>query len=353
MVSTTISPKNLPASSQASEMLPWQPLFSVLRSDIIENTQYGTLCVIDGEGKPLVSQGNPDATLWTRSLLKPFQLISLLPLLQQEFPQLNESHWTMMMASHQGDVTQLELLREIAELANITPEQIQCPVCYPISAKNSDALKASLQTPHSLYHPCCGKHMAYVLHQKATGLLQDYTDLQYPAYITLRQTLKEMLGKDCQEWTIDGCGLPNVGLCARDIALLYQKLATSGNNQDVASERFLQTLKQWMLQAPELVGGEGRLDTCLIQGTQFDLTQDDVRMIAKEGADGLLAVGIDRCREYPNGLGILIKLAGGSSIKNLSLVLGETLRLLGLARQPANGLAEAVLSYRFHFGILS
>lgn len=350
MVSSIISQ---PQSNviQTSELLPWQPLFSMLRSGVVESTHYGTLCVFDGEGTPLIAHGDMEATIWTRSLLKPFQLLSLLPLLQQEFPQLNEQHWTMMMASHQGDVTQLELLREIAELTNITPEQLHCPICYPISPKNSDALKASLQTPHALYHPCCGKHMAYVLHQKATGLLQNYTDVQYPAYIALKQTLKELTGKDCQQWTLDGCSLPNAGLCANEIALLYQKLATSEAGSEIASERFLHVLKQWMFQFPELIGGEGRLDTCLMQGTQFALANDQTRMIAKEGADGLLAVGIDRCNEYPNGLGILIKLASGSSIKNLSLVLAETLRLLGLTRQTPNELGQEVLSYQFHFGI--
>ena len=58
-----------------------------------------------------------------------------------------------------------------------------------------------------------------------------------------------------------------------------------------------------MLMHPDLVGGFNRLDTTIMKSSQG-------KVVAKEGADGLLGMAIDH-PEFPEGLGIVIKVAHG------------------------------------------
>lgn len=58
-----------------------------------------------------------------------------------------------------------------------------------------------------------------------------------------------------------------------------------------------------MVRNPDLVGGFNRLDSSILKAT-------DGKVIAKEGADGLLGMAVVH-PDYPKGLGIVIKIAHG------------------------------------------
>ena len=54
---------------------------------------------------------------------------------------------------------------------------------------------------------------------------------------------------------------------------------------------------------PDLIGGFNRLDSTVLKACQG-------RVLAKEGADGLLGLAIEH-PEYPEGLGVVVKIAHG------------------------------------------
>ena len=58
-----------------------------------------------------------------------------------------------------------------------------------------------------------------------------------------------------------------------------------------------------MTRHPDLVGGFNRLDTTILKSCGG-------RVIAKEGADGLLGLAIDH-DDFPEGLGVVVKIAHG------------------------------------------
>ena len=58
-----------------------------------------------------------------------------------------------------------------------------------------------------------------------------------------------------------------------------------------------------MCKEPDLVGGYNRLDTTVIKSCEG-------KVIAKEGADGLLVLAIEH-PDYKDGLGVVIKIAHG------------------------------------------
>jgi hypothetical protein len=64
-------------------------------------------------------------------------------------------------------------------------------------------------------------------------------------------------------------------------------------------------------------------------------------MVAKEGADGLLGLGVAACPRYPNGLGIAIKLSSGFDSHHMELITREIVSALGLTSQGNKAVSKA------------
>src|SRR6185503_13313056 len=67
-------------------------------------------------------------------------------------------------------------------------------------------------------------------------------------------------------------------------------------------------------------------------------------LISKVGAEGVYTAGILPCEEWPNGLGLALKIEDGDDKRARPTVVVETLRQLGVFRDEA---LEAVARYAF------
>ena len=74
----------------------------------------------------------------------------------------------------------------------------------------------------------------------------------------------------------------------------------------------------------------------------------EIHVIAKEGADGLLALGIGPNAKFSDGLGLLIKIASGYEPKQLDLIVRQLLGKLDLIPNPSTT-EEGVVSTEWHF----
>ena len=72
---------------------------------------------------------------------------------------------------------------------------------------------------------------------------------------------------------------------------------------NLAARREEDWIWEAMTRAPDLVGGFNRLDSTILKA-------GGGRVLAKEGADGLLGIALDH-PDFPRGLGIVIKIAHG------------------------------------------
>jgi len=169
--------------------------------------------------------------------------------------------------------------------------------------------------------------------------------------------LRELLGyllnqnPDALIETIDGCGMPNYAFTAIDLAQIYHALITpvSRDLLQQAPEEVEAILMHWdevselMRKYPEIIGGQNRLDTRLMQ-------LPDLTVIAKEGADGLLAVGIGPNKASTDGLGVLIKLSSGYDPKQLEKVIFALLERMELIEAIQDNQPEHVMTH-FHFSM--
>jgi len=322
--------------------LPWQPLYTITRSGLPEVTVHGILSVWEpGEnagdgGKVLIRTGDIDAPLWTRSLLKPWQLLVILKKLEINHPDLGNEHLAMMMASQQGDDMQIAVLNELLARSGMPATAMKCPASLPMGLRRT----SDNQRPSPLFHPCSGKHLGYLLSGYKS---ETYTQPDQAPYVALQKLLKELLGKNALEETTDGCGMPNYALSATEMARLYWMLA---QDIDVVEWReYWPRLRDAMLEYPYLMGGKGRLDSRLMDQK---IAKEDVLLLAKEGAEGLLGVCVVPCDLYPQGLGILLKLAHGYDTGHLEVIITEVLVQLKL-KDPKISAANRHLKTEFCF----
>jgi L-asparaginase len=340
--------------------LPWSPLYTLERSEMPEVTAYGVLCVTTGGGSnaPLLSVGDADFPIWSRSLLKPWQLLSLMPTLKSSYPALKPHHYAVMLASPNGEPQQLQALQEIMEMGQLTVEDLQCPACYPLSSEQQTRLKAEGKPKSPFYHPCCGKHLATLLALKAMNEdLATYLEPETPLYKRLKRFLALLLWRANDDFpvSVDGCGMPNYALTSEELAVLFCQLAQQQSQCDfevtfsdlIPSLKAYPEIKEIIMQQPQYVGGSGRLDTALINR---ELTLEGLDLVAKEGADGLLGVGISPSARYPEGVGILLKLAAGYDSAMMKVVIIQVLKQLALLNPACLSESETdVVNTRFHF----
>jgi len=344
-----------------SENLPWAPLYSVTRSGEPEVTVYGLAFVWaedkaaqNNSGLALLRVGQTRTPLWSRSLLKPFQLMVLYPTLKAAYPQLTTAHYAMLTASHQGDARQLELLREVMALGGLSEADLHCPACKCRRAPDPQALRP-------LYHPCSGKHLAHLLYLKARNLpVESYLQPDQEPYVLLRELLCYLLYVDELPETVDGCGMSNLGLSAVELAQLYHALISPVTRDMIRQcpDELTDILTAWdeiaalMLANPDLIGGEGRLDTRLMRHALPGQQALDPlpSILAKEGADGLLCLAIGPNAKYRDGLGLLLKLSSGYNAAQLETLIRHILAELGLAKDEASD-QNNVTQNVFHFTV--
>jgi L-asparaginase II len=108
--------------------------------------------------------------------------------------------------------------------------------------------------------------------------------------------VRRFLGADWTPLRVarDGDGLPSLSMTVNDLGRCYAGLAR---------EKDEDWIWESMVRHPDLVGGFNRLDTTIIKSCHG-------QVIAKEGADGLLGMAIST-PDYPDGLGVVIKIAHG------------------------------------------
>ncbi|HZX31275.1 MAG TPA: asparaginase [Rhodocyclaceae bacterium] len=297
------------------------PLVVATRGDAVESVYYGSIAVVDGNGRRLCAAGDADFPMFTRSALKPFQA---LPFVTSGGPArfgFSEEQVALLCASHSGEPRHVAAVADMLAKIGCEPRQLKCGCHVPaFYAATGVPVPPDLKlTP--LQHNCSGKHAGFLAWCRQHGEpLENYTDPAHPLQRAIRHTLAEAVGwgEDAMPMGIDGCSAPNYALPLSRLAYGYARLA--GGDSGPYGEAFAILLRA-MTSHPEMVAGEGRGDTLLMAAAPGN-------WVAKGGAEGVQALGV-RSR----GLGIALKIADGSP-RALQMAIASVIGQLGL--EPAN-----------------
>ena len=163
-----------------------------------------------------------------------------------------------------------------------------------------------------------GKHLGNIAACKAMGWsIENYSDFDHPVQQDILETISEFSGypKEKIYIGVDGCGVPVFGVPLKNMALAYARIFDTGFlNGEYKDEQEL--LYDAVKKHPDMIAGDGRIDTELIRATSGD-------HFGKMGSDGVFCVHV-----HSKGLGISIKIQDGG-VRAVDPVVIETLKQLG------------------------
>lgn len=264
----------------------------VRRGDVVEAVhRYHAVAVQDGS--QVAAAGDPELVTTLRSAAKPFQAFELI----RSRNDLTETDVAIASASHRAEPAQIEAVRALLDKAGATEDDLECG---PQEGR----------PPGRIYHNCSGKHAGMLAACDARGWpLEGYRLRDHPLERAHHANVAAAaeLGEDELSTAVDGCGVVTWGMTLARAARMFSNLERFEEGARIAGV---------MRTHPQLIGGEGSVDTQLMQTAPS--------VAAKGGAEGLL------CAAGPNGLGIAIKAEDGT-FRGLRPALAAFLAPLGFA----------------------
>lgn len=314
------------------------PLVAVTRGDATDSVHYGSIAVVDLDGRVLYAAGDPSGMTMTRSALKPLQA---LPFAAADGPAhygYSSEQVALLCASHSGEPRHVAAVADMLRRINCTPEQLQCGVHAPTfyAARGESPPTGTVFSP--LQHNCSGKHSGMLAFCRQCDLPTDsYLAFDHPLQRAIRQAVAHMTGvtESALLSGIDGCSAPNYAVPLARLAFAYARLVAAEDERYGSAP---QQLADAMIAHPEMVSGEKRSDLALMRAGRGD-------WVTKVGAEGVQAIGV-RSR----GWGIAIKVADGSA-RGLHPATVATLDQLGLLDDEQRAALEpwrqpAIRNYR-------
>ena len=282
----------------------WEPLVDFRRLDVSENTIHGAIAWV--HGKEVIHSFGGNVLVYGRSMMKPLLMKNFSDVLDDV---LTDKQKAIACSSHNGDTEHVATAQSI--LSESEWGLMQCPLDVPLVQ-----FGRQVRRPRRWFHTCSGEHAAILRGLRLKGInragytlptsswFQDYVD-----------QLRDMLHPEWEPLRIakDGCGLPTVSNTVNELATLFAALVKTKDDDWIWGS---------MCRNPDLIGGFNRLDSTIIKA-------GDGRVLAKEGADGLLGIAIEH-DDWPDGLGIVIKIAHGWNSQATWYVARAVLGVLGI-----------------------
>jgi L-asparaginase II len=290
-------------------------LARVVRSDMVESRHLGAAAVVDGAGDVIRSLGDTGALVYPRSTLKPLQAVAVL----RAGAPLDDARLVLATASHAGGPEHLEVVRSILELAGLSPDDLQCPVDWPLGRHNANELVRLGLGPSRLHMNCSGKHAAFLLASVTNGWsTDDYLEPTHPLQVLIRDTIEEFTGESVEHSGTDGCGAPVHATSLAGLARGIGRISGANSGEEAKLGTAIRAY-------PWAIDGAGRANTLVIER---------LGLIAKLGAEGVLVLGTG------SGVAVAVKILDGS-LRAATLV---ALELLVQAGEVSADAAASVLA---------
>lgn len=310
--------------------MEYDPVLEITRGDLVESIHYGALAVANSAGEVIASWGSPDLVTYLRSSAKPFQALPLVESGAAERYRLSAKELAVVCASHSGADNHVEAVVSVQSKTGIREDQLQCGIHAPFDPDAAKRLQRSGVQPTANHNNCSGKHSGMLALARFLGeSLESYLELDHAVQQAILAALSEMSSETRDQIAvgIDGCSAPNFALSLRGAATAFARLVDPSALAPSRADACRQ-IADAMISNPEMVGGQGRLDTDLMRAAGG-------RLLSKGGAEGYqgLALLPGAVRPGSPALGIVIKIADGDLGKRASRLVALTvLRQLGALR---------------------
>ncbi|HSE33153.1 MAG TPA: asparaginase [Pyrinomonadaceae bacterium] len=318
-----------------------EPLVEVRRGAITESRHRGHIAVVSGNGQLSAYVGFPETVTFLRSSAKPFQAMPILASGAADRFGFTDREVALACGSHSGEPIHTEIAAEMLRKAGVDASALKCGVHEPYSPEAAQALRDKGELPTVLHNNCSGKHAAMLAFAKHLGApLENYTSAEHPIQSAIARVVSQFSGIPLEDLSVgvDGCAVPVFGITVRAMALAYVRLVSPPPDFDKPVRDACQRIVKAMTKYPELIGGTTeRLDTEIMRAAPGAI-------VSKVGAEGVYTAGVLPCEDWPQGVGLALKIEDGDDRRARPTVVVESLQQLGVLRDKS---LEHVSRYAF------
>jgi len=269
-----------------NEKFAGEILAKVTRGDLVESLHLGHLMVLNADGSTYLSKGSPELPIYPRSAVKSLQAAAMLKagLIVKDY------ELALICASHSGAQNHIDLVTKMLTARGVSLSQLKNAADKPLGEK--EKISWGDKKPSQLAQNCSGKHAGMLITCQQNGWdMKSYLDLDHPLQEAIKNEIEELSGEKVNAVSVDGCGAPLFAISLIGLARAISNLLKS-------SDLVYQEIVSACTKFPELVAGDGRLTTRMMQAVPG--------LFMKEGAEGVQVCALR------DGRVIAIKIIDGS-----------------------------------------
>jgi L-asparaginase II len=311
----------LSAAHSAAALLPQHvPLVTATRDGLVESIHYGSAIALEADGTVAAVAGDPLASFYPRSSLKPLQAVAMV----RAGLELPAELLALAAASHSGGAKHRQGALRILEQHGLSVSDFENSRDLPYGAAEREEWLRNGGRSTQLTQNCSGKHAAMAATCVINGWpVKGYLDPTHPLQQLIAGTVTELTGEEPLARSTDGCGTPLFALTLRGMARAFGLIARAAADDDGSAAAAVGLAMQ---REPEMVAGEGRDVTELMRLLPG--------AVAKDGFEGVQLVGL------PDGSSVAVKISDGGDRARMPATV-RLLEALGVDTSPILPIATA------------
>jgi L-asparaginase II len=281
------------------EAVMTEQVVEVVRGVVVESRHRVHAAVIDADGRLRATAGDPEMTTFIRSAAKPFQALPVVSDGAMDRFGITLEELALCCGSHSGEARHVDGVHSVLAKIGLDDSALACGPHPPFSGQVRRQLEEAGAEPTRVHNNCSGKHAGMMALARAHGWSPSgYERPEHPVQNRLLAETARWADLPLEAIALgtDGCGVVSFALPLRSMALAYARLGRAAR----LGEREPTYVVGSMTAYPEMVAGDGRLCTELMQRTSG-------RVVAKVGAEGVYCVAIPGAE-----LGVAMKVEDGS-----------------------------------------
>ena len=263
-----------------------EPLAQLTRNGLVESVHVGHLVVLGADGKVQISKGDVKSPIFPRSTVKSFQASAML----RNGLKVSSKDLALVASSHSGSKMHQDAVLEILKQYGLKESDLMNATDKPLGTRERE--QWGDKAPTRLAMNCSGKHAGMLATCEINGWDKTtYLNFDHPLQIAIKREIETMAGEGVANETFDGCGAPLFAISTKSLAHAIRTITIS---DDPIHQQVMNACRQY----PEMVAGEDRLATRIMQGVDG--------MYMKDGAEGVLVASLR------DGRTMAFKIADGS-----------------------------------------
>lgn len=299
-----------------------EKLLKTTRGNFDDLYTFGTIAVVDKNGKLIHGWGEVEQIAFPRSSAKLIQALSPLTLGAKEAFNLEEKEISQMCASHSGEDFHINTVQNMLIKAGMDESYLKCGPHYPFSEKASLAMKIKGEKPRDIHNNCSGKHTGMLMAAKLLGAsLDDYYEMHHPCQLRIRDIMADFCSYKIMDEnsSIDGCGVPVHAIPIYNFAFAMAKFSDYKNLDEIYQEPAKEIIKA-ITKYPEYMSGTDRVEN-------YVMKKYPGKLVIKSGCNGYFAGMV-----LDKNIGFAIKTYDGI-VETRDIILLELLKKLGIIEE--------------------